>query len=54
MPNSAGSEVFADSALPKLAVGGVIERWNVDDPQFQCAGIALLRIVIYPNSLHVP
>ncbi|KAL3531231.1 hypothetical protein ACH5RR_010553 [Cinchona calisaya] len=34
--------------------GGVIELWNKNEEQFQCAGVAPLRVVIRPNSIHLP
>ncbi|KAF4358158.1 hypothetical protein F8388_009441 [Cannabis sativa] len=34
--------------------GGMIESWNPNHEQFQCAGVALLRLTIQPNGLHLP
>ncbi|XP_062097538.1 prunin 1 Pru du 6.0101-like [Humulus lupulus] len=33
---------------------GMIESWNPNHEQFQCAGVALLRLTIKPNGLHLP
>lgn len=34
--------------------GGVVELWDENEEQFQCAGVAPLRIVVRPNSIHLP
>lgn len=34
--------------------GGIIESWNPQHKEFQCAGVALLRLTIQPNGLHLP
>ncbi|EXC31958.1 Legumin A [Morus notabilis] len=34
--------------------GGLFESWNPNHEQFQCAGVALLRLTIQPNGLHLP
>ncbi|CAK9150006.1 unnamed protein product [Ilex paraguariensis] len=34
--------------------GGVIELWDENEDQFQCAGVAPLKITIQPNALQLP
>nr|XP_043620223.1 11S globulin seed storage protein 2-like [Erigeron canadensis] len=34
--------------------GGSIERWDVNDEQFQCVNVEPARVTIQPNSLFVP
>lgn len=34
--------------------GGYFEMWDENEEQFQCAGVAALRIVARPNSIHLP
>nr|GFC13322.1 11S globulin seed storage protein 2-like [Tanacetum cinerariifolium] len=34
--------------------GGSIETWDENDDQFQCVGVAPLRITVQPNSLALP
>ena len=36
------------------AEAGLIESWNPDHEQFQCAGVAVVRRTIEPNGLHLP
>ncbi|PON62631.1 11-S seed storage protein [Parasponia andersonii] len=36
------------------AEAGVIESWNPNHDQFQCAGVAVTRSTIEPNGLHLP
>lgn len=36
------------------AEAGVIESWNPNHDQFQCAGVAVVRRTIEPNGLHLP
>ena len=33
--------------------GGVVESWNPNLQQFQCAGVVLLRLTIHPNGLQL-
>ncbi|PON62629.1 11-S seed storage protein [Parasponia andersonii] len=34
--------------------GGLLESWDPNHEEFQCAGVALLRLTIQPNGLHLP
>nr|ABK80755.1 11S globulin precursor isoform 3B [Ficus pumila var. awkeotsang] len=34
--------------------GGLLESWNPNHEQFQCVGVALVRLTIQPNGLHLP
>ncbi|KAL2323432.1 hypothetical protein Fmac_027812 [Flemingia macrophylla] len=34
--------------------GGVIETFNSQHPELQCAGVSVSRRTIYPNGLHLP
>ncbi|GMN21173.1 hypothetical protein TIFTF001_048841, partial [Ficus carica] len=36
------------------AEAGLIESWDPDHEQFQCAGVAVVRRTIEPNGLHLP
>jgi len=36
------------------AEAGVIESWDHNDQQFQCAGVAVIRRTIEPNGLLLP
>ena len=36
------------------AEAGVIESWNPNHDQFQCAGVAVVRYTVEPNGLHLP
>ena len=34
--------------------GGIIEMWDQNEEQYQCSGIHAMRVIIQPNSLHLP
>lgn len=34
--------------------GGLYEIWDTQDDQFQCAGVAAMRVTVNPNSLSLP
>lgn len=36
------------------AEAGLIESWNPNNDELQCAGVAVLRWTVEPNGLHLP